>query len=174
MLHILNIDDTGCEIFEVMHYKLFLVGNKNGYAMLFTEKFKAPLGHFSLFLNLLKTWKIKGIPKSLQSCIKVHTFLLDLVTKDLDFLLETFNTIFFLHDFMIPLLLQSTSHLIYSRPNPHVKVWNLIEKECLEKFHFSFNVSQISLVNLRKYSWAGIINGCNALYFDVKDLISHV
>ena len=104
MLHVLHVNHSGSEVFEIVHYQLFLVRYKDSYSMLLTKQFKASLRHLCLLLNLLEAREVQRVLQLLEGSIKVHTFLLDLIPKDLDLLLETFNTILLLHDFMISFL----------------------------------------------------------------------
>jgi len=100
--------------------------------MLLAKQFKASLRHLCLLLNLLEARQVQRVLQLLQGGIKVHTFLLDLIPEDLDFLLETFNPVFFLHDFMIPFLFQGSCDLVHSCPDSHVEIRDLIEEKCLK------------------------------------------
>lgn len=173
VLHVLNIDHPGCKILEIVHYQLLLVRHEYSYPVLLGKQFERALSHLGPFLDLLETAQVEGSTKFLQSRVEIQTFLLNLVTQDLNFLLETLDSVFFLHHVMISLLFQSTSHLVHSRSNPHVEVRYLVKEECLKKFHLSFNVSEVSFVNLRENARAGVVDGRHGLLLDYEDLISH-
>lgn len=74
---------------------------------------------------------------------------------------------------MIPFLSQCFCYLIHSAPDTNIKIGYFIEKECLEKFHFSLHVSQISFVNLGKDTTTCIVNSCNWLLFYAENLITY-
>jgi hypothetical protein len=74
---------------------------------------------------------------------------------------------------MISFLLERPGYLVHGRPDPHIEICNLVKEECLKEFHFSLNVAKITFVNLRKNPGASIINGCDTLFLNIQDLISH-
>ena len=58
MLHILDVNHSWSEIFEVMHDQLLLIRNKYSNPMLFWKKLKTSLSHFCALFDLLKTTQI--------------------------------------------------------------------------------------------------------------------
>jgi hypothetical protein len=132
VLHVLNIDHSRGEIFEVMHDQLLLIGHEDSYPMLLGEQFKRSLRQLCLFLDLLKTAQIQTLSQFLQGLIKISRFLLYLIPQYLHLLLKTLNSVLLLHHLMIPFLFQGPGYLVHGRANTHIEIGNLVVEKCLE------------------------------------------
>lgn len=71
---------------------------------------------------------------------------------------------------MVPLLLEGPSHLVHCRTDPHVEVGYLVEEEGLEELHLALHIPQVALIDLGQDTSAGVVDGGDALIFDIENL----